>query len=118
MFAKQQIKRILNSKQRQPQHQAQLTMSTDPIKSPTQTLSIPLLPVISSNVGAVGYDPASQTLDVQFKAGGKVYRYAGVPPSVNEAMSGAESIGKFISSNIVKKFDFTVINSNAKPKEG
>jgi hypothetical protein len=81
------------------------------LPSKTQTLSIPLLPVTSSNVGAVGYDPASQTLDVQFKAGGKVYRYAGVPPSVHEAMGKAESIGKFIGANVVKKFDFTAITA-------
>lgn len=72
-------------------------------------LSIPLSPVVSSNIAAVGYDLATQTLAVQFKHGAKVYHYANVPPDVHEEMGKAESIGKFIGAHVVKKFDFTTV---------
>jgi hypothetical protein len=41
--------------------------------------------VVSTNVLAVGYDPATQTLRVQFRSGG-VYDYFGVAPDVFEQM--------------------------------
>lgn len=62
-----------------------------------------LNPVKSSNVDAVGYDAASQTLQVRFK-GGKTYDYAGVPAAVNTALNQAESVGRFIAANVVGKF--------------
>ena len=68
-----------------------------------------MAPVVSSNVAQVGYDLATQTLAVQFKAGAKVYHYANVPPDVYEEMGKAESVGRFIGAHIVKKFDFTTV---------
>jgi hypothetical protein len=65
-----------------------------------------LTPVKSSNVQATGYDPVSQTLQVQFK-GGKAYSYAGVPPEVNASLSKADSVGRFIGANIVGKYNHT-----------
>lgn len=62
-----------------------------------------LNPVKSSNVEAVGYDAASQTLLVRFK-GGKTYSYAGVPVTVNTALGQAESVGRFIGAHIVGKY--------------
>lgn len=41
--------------------------------------------VDSTNVAAVGYDPASRTLRVEFKSGG-VYDYSDVSPDLFEAM--------------------------------
>lgn len=41
----------------------------------------PLVPVVSSNLAAVGYDPAERTLYVAFKSGA-LYAYDDVPPTV------------------------------------
>ena len=63
-------------------------------------------PAKSSNIAAIAYDRASQTLAITFK-GGKTYTYANVPPHVHTAIEKADSIGKFVGSNIVGKFKHT-----------
>jgi len=60
-------------------------------------------PVKSSNIRAVGYDAATQTLEVEFGSG--VYQYQGVPPEKHAKLMGAESVGKFIRAEIRGKFD-------------
>lgn len=58
-------------------------------------------PVISSNVAAVGYDPSTMTLEVEFKKGG-VYQYFNVQPAVHAAMVAAPSVGRYLDVNIKK----------------
>lgn len=53
---------------------------------------IPLTPVQSSNVVAIGYDPASRTARVRFR-NGATYRYADVPPELHESIMKADSVG-------------------------
>jgi hypothetical protein len=48
--------------------------------------------VESTNINALGYDPASATMAVQFR-GGKTYHYAGVPQHEYDAVRTAGSIG-------------------------
>ena len=48
--------------------------------------------VESSNLSAVGYDPDTQELQVQFKNGG-IYSYEGVPHQTHADLVSAESIG-------------------------
>jgi hypothetical protein len=57
------------------------------------------IPVSSSNVASVGYDPSTQTLEVEFH-NGNVYQYFDVPQHVYDALMNAASIGSFLSSNI------------------
>lgn len=69
-----------------------------------------LQPVTSSQIHAVGYDPASQTLAIQFKSKngpGSVYHYADVPPEQHAALVGAESIGKHFGQNIKGRYQHT-----------
>lgn len=61
--------------------------------------TIPLTPVTSSQIEAVGYDEASKTLAVQFKKG-SVYHYANVPAEIYQSFSKAESLGRFFGTNI------------------
>ncbi len=75
---------------------------------------IPLTPVESSTIKAVGYDPASKTLAVQFIARGKtppppsVYHYPGIEQKFYDELQKAESKGKFIIANVTKpKLPFT-----------
>lgn len=66
-------------------------------------------PAISSNILSAGYDPASKTVEIVFK-NGAVYRYAGVPKETYEGMWKAESMGKFVHSNIATKYKFKHMN--------
>lgn len=61
-------------------------------------------PVKSSNLAAVGYDPSTQTLEVEFSSG-KVYSYAGVPADVAAAMTEAESVGSYFAKNIRGQYE-------------
>ena len=64
------------------------------------------IPVNSSNISSVGYDPDSQTLEIEFNNGG-VYQYSGVPESVYDGMMGADSKGKYFHANINKTYPFS-----------
>jgi hypothetical protein len=57
--------------------------------------------VESSNIASIGYDPETQTLEIEFKRGG-VYQYSDVPADVWEAFQAAESKGKFFHAEIKK----------------
>ncbi len=74
-------------------------MSTDTEPKP----EIPREPVASSNIDSTGYDPASETLAVQFRRG-HVYHHSGVPPDLVERFAAAESKGRFYSEHIRGKF--------------
>lgn len=58
-----------------------------------------LTPVVSSNVAAVGHDPATSTLHVRFKSG-KTYAYHGVPAEKHQALLSAASIGVHLNKFI------------------
>ena len=60
-------------------------------------------PVVSSDIAAIGYDAASETLEIEFKATG-VYRYFSVPKSVAEDFQSTPSPGKFFLQNIKGKY--------------
>ena len=62
---------------------------------------IPMTPVESNQVGAVGYCAETKTLAVTFKRGaGAVYHYPNVEPELHAEFLAAESIGKFFGSRI------------------
>lgn len=69
-----------------------------------EPLNIPITPVKSSSLSGFGYDVATSTLAVQFKVGGPIYQYAGVPAEVFAKMQGAESFGRFFAAEIKGKF--------------
>ncbi len=55
-------------------------------------------PVDSSNLRSVGYDEATQTLEIEFHNGG-IYQYYAVP-SVYQALMSAPSHGKYFHAHI------------------
>lgn len=57
----------------------------------------------SSNISAFGYDEASGTLAVKFKAGG-TYQYFGVPAEVYAALKAAPSKGSFLQQAVKGKY--------------
>lgn len=63
----------------------------------------------SSNVKAVGYDPATREMQVQFK-GGAIYTHANVPAEKHTAFMRAQSYGTHYHDNFrgkpgVKRLD-------------
>lgn len=56
-------------------------------------------PVDSSAIRAIGHDPESNKLRVQFQTGG-TYEYDGVPAEVHADLMAAPSIGRHHSQNI------------------
>ena len=57
---------------------------------------IPMRPLASSSLSAGGYDPASQTLAVEFK-GGRRYHYEGVSQAEADGLFSAKSTGKYVN---------------------
>jgi len=62
-------------------------------------LTIAMKRVASSNVAAIGYDPLTETLRVEFVSG-SVYDYLKVPATVHANLMAAPSIGKFLNAEI------------------
>ncbi len=60
------------------------------------------VPVQSSSLASVGYDPATCTLEVEFHSGG-VYQYFRVPRQVYESLINAASKGSYFHHNIKLK---------------
>lgn len=62
-------------------------------------MTIPLTPVTSSQISAIGHDHETSTLAIQFKSGG-LYHYANVTHEEYIAFASAESVGSFFYRNI------------------
>lgn len=72
-------------------------------KAPAKPAAIPMTAVQSSNVAAIGHDPATRTLAVKF-TNGNVYHYAGVPDETVALLRKAPSVGKALGQMVVGKF--------------
>jgi hypothetical protein len=59
-----------------------------------------LVPVASSMIQAVGYDPQTQVLEVVFTSG-RTYCYEGVPSDVHQALMAADSKGQYMRAAII-----------------
>lgn len=55
--------------------------------------------VSSTNIAEIGYDPATQTLEVLFH-NGNIYQYFDVPQAIYDALVQSESAGKFLNTQI------------------
>lgn len=63
------------------------------------------IPVQSSNVAEVGYDPNTMTLEVAFHSGG-IYQYFDVPEGLFQEMLQAESVGRFLNIYIKNNYRY------------
>ena len=59
--------------------------------------------VASSNINAIGHDPATNTLRIEFKGGG-AYEYAGVPAAAHADLMAADSKGQHFHQHIRGRF--------------
>lgn len=57
------------------------------------------IPVSSSNIASLGYDAATQTLQVEFLSG-SIYQYFDVPQTVFEDFKNAGSKGRYLATQI------------------
>lgn len=57
-------------------------------------------PVKSSNIAAIGYDPQTLTMEVQFH-NGAIYRYHPISPETYRGLESAPSIGKHFRNHIM-----------------
>jgi hypothetical protein len=62
--------------------------------------------VSSSNIVSVGYDSASQTLEVEFQSGA-VYQYYNVGQGTYDEFMAAPSKGKFLAFQIKNAFPYS-----------
>jgi hypothetical protein len=62
--------------------------------------------VSSSNLCSVGYDPDSQTLEIEFNHGG-VYQYSGVPEGEYQGLMNAGSKGQYFHANIKSRYPYS-----------
>ena len=60
-------------------------------------------PISSSNIVSACYDPATQTLEIEFK-NGVVWQYANFPEDMWYEFLGAPSQGKYFSAQIRPRF--------------
>jgi hypothetical protein len=78
--------------------------------------TITMQPVESSQIHAIGHDPATNTLAIQFKSksgAGSVYHYANFTAENFDAFKAAESIGPHFGKHIkpfIDKFPFEKIS--------
>lgn len=63
-------------------------------------------PVASTNIVSVGYDEASETLEIEFKSGA-VYQYYNVPQVIYEGLRGAPSAGQFFAYEIRDRYAYS-----------
>jgi hypothetical protein len=62
--------------------------------------------VASSTILSVGYDSASETLEIEFKGGG-LYQYYNLPEAVYQDLMASDSKGKFHNVYIKNSFPFS-----------
>lgn len=65
--------------------------------------------VSSSNIAAIGYDPDSNTLEIEFNDG-SIYQYFGVSVLVYQELMNAPSHGKYFAQNIKNDYEYQKIS--------
>jgi hypothetical protein len=68
-----------------------------------------MIPVQSTSIAAVGYEPARKALYLRFHESRRTYRYAGVPHRVYRKLMAAESKGRFVNAVIKPNYPCTRI---------
>ena len=63
------------------------------------------LPVDSTDIVSVGYDPKTRTLEVEFKEG-RIYQYLEVQPDVYRLLTKADSIGQQFQATIMGRYRY------------
>lgn len=62
--------------------------------------------VASSNIAAIGYDPTTETLEVEF-LNGSVYQYYNVPENMYDQLMKEGSKGRFLHTYIKNAYPYS-----------
>jgi KTSC domain len=62
--------------------------------------------VASSNIASVGYDPDTETLEVEF-LNGSIYQYFNVPQNMYDKMMKDGSKGRFLNTYIKNAYPYS-----------
>jgi hypothetical protein len=62
--------------------------------------------VASTNVASIGYDEASQTLEVEFM-NGAIYQYYNVPAAVYEQIMQSQSKGAYLNTYVKNNYAYS-----------
>lgn len=90
-----------------------------PVTNDGATVPVHLAPVESSQIEAIGHDPVTKTLVIEFKrrpgdAQGSIYRYANVSGALFADLRDAKSVGTFFYKHIkpaAEKYPYVKISS-------
>lgn len=63
------------------------------------------IPVKSSNIKSIGYEPESQKLHIEFLGSGTVYEYSGVSAQKHANLMTAASVGSHFAKHIRNAHD-------------
>ncbi len=64
--------------------------------------------VNSSNLQSVGYDPTSNTLEIEFRTK-SLYQYLDVPASIYQELMVASSHGRYFNQQIRDQYQYIII---------
>jgi hypothetical protein len=67
------------------------------------------IPVSSSNIRSIGYDPQSAVLKVEFTSG-DVYQYFDVPEHLYQGLMNASSKGQFLNDYIRHSYRYQKVS--------
>ena len=67
-----------------------------------------MIPVSSSNLSSVGYDPITKTLFIRF-VNGRTYSYSNVPEGIYCGLMQADSKGKYHAAHIKYSYPYKQI---------
>ena len=67
-----------------------------------------MVPVTSSNLVSVGYEPLTQTLRIKFHNG--LYDYFGVPSSIHQGLLSASSKGQYHHQYIKNNYSYNRVD--------
>jgi XTP/dITP diphosphohydrolase len=73
------------------------------------------LPVESSDIVSIGYDPQTRTLEIEFKED-RIYQYLDVEPDVHERFMRAESYGEYFFASVNKHYRYKRVKKAGEPK--
>ena len=74
------------------------------------------LPVDSSDIVAIGYDPRARVLEIEFKEG-RIYQYHDVEPDVHERFMRTDSYGEYFFAHITKHYRYKRVNDAEENKD-
>ena len=62
--------------------------------------------VASSNIASIGYDPSSETLEIEF-TNGAIYQYFNMPSGLHEQLMAAPSKGQFLNLYVRNAYPYS-----------